>query len=193
MKILSIDAGAVSMGISFFDGERVTKLATVRLIPSSLNFKEFSRKYGGRSIGLLVRNLLDFAKHSPDWSPLFKTTEKLIYETNSLKFTHALTHGINSWVREVNPTVDILWVRPFDISRKYGIGGKSRANRKSAIRKIVFEKLKLEDPGVSKIPQDPVDSILHIFYILERKKPEKFLLPCPSWSCASIRLTRSST
>ena len=193
MKILSVDAGAVAMGISLWEDEKILKLGTVRLLPLNLDFGEFKRKYSGRTNALLVRNFLAFAKNSADWSPHFKNADKIIFEEQSLKFTHALTHGLNAWLFTINPNVDVLWVRPFDISRKYQIGGLGRAERKKRIRKIVFERLKMEDPGVGSIPQDPVDSILNIFYYLERRKKDTFLLPCPSWSCVSQNLTKPST
>jgi hypothetical protein len=188
MKILSIDAGAISLGISLWiEGKGIRKWGTVRLVPPEFNFNQFKRKYGPSYQGLLVRNFHQFAKNSKKWSQEFKSCDILIYEDQKFKFTHALIHGINSWVYDNNPNVQIHYVHPFSISRKFKIGGLTRTQRKKEITRLVNERgVKTENWS-----QDSIDSVLNIFYFLEtreKNKNKKFLQPCPYWSSDSHSL-----
>lgn len=189
MKILSIDAGAIQMGISLMEDNKITKKGTVRIVPFGMHFGQYKKLYGAKMEGLLVRNFLEFATKSKKWSPEFKTTDKLIFESQRIHFTHALTYGLNGWLYTINPKIEIIYVHPFSMSRRYKIGGLTRAQRKKKIKEIVVEKMGktdfLKHDLMKPWSQDAIDSVLNIFYYLEgnKKTKKKFLEPCPFWSC----------
>jgi len=189
MKILSVDPGAVNLGLSLWEEDQVTLTGLVRLFPENMNMKQFNKKNGSLADRILLRNLVNFAKNSPKWSHHFQTADKIVFESQRLKFTHALQYGLTGYLLSLNPTCEILFFHPFSISKAFKIGGLTRTERKKRIREIVYEKL----PHIKKddLSQDEIDSILNIFYYFQMKKKD-FQNPCPFWSCASHKPSKKS-
>lgn len=187
MKIVSVDPAAQSIGLALWSGGSLRLTSNLRLVPKDANYRAWKKKHGSRTEHLILKNLFNFLSLSPTWSEAFSSAEVVLFEVNTFSFSQALCFGLVAWLETHNPQALIHFFHPHTLSRFYGIGNLSRAERKRRIREIVRERVPLLPREVS---QDETDAVLNIFYFKERKKPRPQIPQCPHWSLDSHPLTK---
>lgn len=190
MRLLSVDPGVTSIGLAWWDGE-IKVTGNLRLVPSSCSYPEWKKKYGSKTEGMIISNLLAFLRNS-EWGDWFSKAQIVVFESNTFTFSHALCFALVCWLRIYNPDCVSHFVFPSSISKFYKIGGLSRHERKAKIRELVFEKVpRLASEWKSKeVSQDELDATLNIFYFQERRKSKDPPPQCPHWSCVSLQLNK---
>jgi len=192
MKILSLDPGVVSIGISLYEEGKISKTANLQLVEKG-GTKAFKKKKGGIAHSLFLKSLLDWAQKSPEWKGEFLSCDVFLTETQSKKMFYSLGWGITSFVVLRNPRSKIFMFHPFTLSKAFKIGGLTRSQRKKKIRERVLKRFPELKEIEKDISQDELDSILNIDYYLQKKEKDKNQFECPSWKCASLTLSKPSS